>query len=325
MLRIAILTRHDDFHAYVVRHALADHQVQCSIILTDSMAYAGGMSWTPSAEVTPVVRDADGLEVAVGELDVVWWRRLTGEPQIPCTLAAGAHDLVVNDCRATLLGLLLTEFNGTWISPPETTRTAQNKLLQLKTAQRVGLRIPRTLVSQDPAQVRRFCRDVGDQVIVKTVAGAQSTPVMAGLVRPEMLTDEAVRLSPAIYQEFVPGSRHLRACCFGCEVHTALLETEALDWRYPLDADVQPYRLDEQTAAQVSRVVEELGLRMGIIDLKLTPDGAPVWLEVNPQGQFLFLEGMSTGMPLTRIFTEYLLREARQASASRMKTAAPVW
>jgi hypothetical protein len=326
MLRVAILTRHDDFHAFVVRQILEDQGVQCSIILTDSIAWDGGLSWSSSDEATPtVVRDMDGHEVAVAELHVVWWRRLTGEPRIPVALPDGAHELVVNDCRAALLGVLLTNFGGAWISHPEATRTAQNKLLQLKTAQRVGLRIPRTLVSQDPDKVRRFCRDHDGQVIVKTVAGAQGTPVMAGLVTPELLTDDSVRLSPAIYQEFIPGTRHLRVCCFGLEVRTALLETETVDWRYPLDAEVHPYRLDDQTQDRVLQVVVDLGLRMGIMDMKLAPDGTPVWLEINPQGQFVFLEGMCSGMPLARTFADFLIREANcvAASGTEMLTLSP--
>lgn len=43
---------------------------------------------------------------------------------------------------------------------------------------------------------------------------------------------------------------------------------------------------------------------MDIIDFKQNPDGGFVWLEVNPQGQFLFLEGL-TREPLTELFTDY--------------------
>jgi hypothetical protein len=316
---VAVVTRHDDFHAFVVRQVLGERPVRCSIILADSMASVGGLSWATSDRVrSGSVRDLDGDEVHVGDIDVVWWRRLTGEPRIPAKLRdEAARTLIINDCRAALMGLLLTEFRGTWISHPEATRTAHNKLVQLREAQQAGLRVPRTLVSQEPETVRRFCDAMSGRVIVKAVAGSQETPVMTGLVTPELLVDEDIRLSPAIYQEFVPGSSHLRVCCFGADVHSALLRTEALDWRYPLEADVEPYRLDDQTAQQVVTVVEKLGLRMGIVDMKLGPAGAPVWLEINPQGQFLFLEGMCSEMPLTRIFGDFLVREADRASALR--------
>jgi hypothetical protein len=315
---IAILTRHDDFHASVVGHVLAEHEVRCSIILADSMASVGGLSWATSEDVTPGrVCAADGREVVVGDVDVVWWRRMTGEPQIPARLEdEAARGLIVNDCRATLLGLLLTEFAGVWVSHPEATRTAHNKLVQLRTAQQAGLPVPRTLVSQDPQAVRRFCAASGGEVVVKAVAGSQQTPVMTGLVTPELLVDEDIRLSPAIYQDFVPGRDHLRVCCFGGEIHSALLQTDVLDWRYPLDAEVRPYELDARTADQVLTVVANLGLRMGIVDMKLDPGGTPVWLEINPQGQFLFLEGMCSELPLTRIFADFLVREAERAAVT---------
>ena len=320
MSRISIFTRTDDFHAYAIRHALAARGIRCSIVETDRLAQRGGMTWSTSGEVeSATIRDVDGEPVAVGELDLLWWRRLTGEPQLPESLHdEAARDLATRDCRATLVGLAVTEFRGTWLSHPEATRLAENKLIQLAAAREAGLRLPRTLISQDPDAVRRFCEALDYQVVAKTVAGTPKTPVMAGLVTPEMLSDEAISISPAIYQELVPGTRHLRICCFGGDMHTALLETERLDWRYPLDATVEPYELDERIARRVWEVIKRLGLGMGIVDMKVTAEGDPVWLEVNPQGQFLFLEGMCE-MPLTEIFADFL---AELAGSDVPRTAA---
>ena len=275
------------------------------------------MSWSISEEVeAATIRDVDGEEVAAGDLDAIWWRRLTGEPRLPNWLEdEAARDLVERECRATLAGLVLTEFRGVWVSHPEATRLAENKLVQLSAARRAGCRLPRTLVSQDPAAVRRFCRELGYRVIVKTVAGTPKTPVMTGRVTPELLrSDASISLCPAIYQELVPGVRHLRVCCFGEEIRTALLETDRLDWRYPLDATVEPYELDDLAADRVREVVHDLGLRMGIVDMKLAGAGEPVWLEINPQGQFLFLEGMCE-LRLLNPFTDFLVGEAELAAS----------
>ena len=51
---------------------------------------------------------------------------------------------------------------------------------------------------------------------------------------------------------------------------------------------------------------------MGVVDLKMLPSGECVWFEVNPQGQFLFLEGLAN-MPLSNEFADYLLRTANSA------------
>jgi hypothetical protein len=55
---------------------------------------------------------------------------------------------------------------------------------------------------------------------------------------------------------------------------------------------------------------------MGILDLKLGSDGELVWLEINPQGQFMFLEGMGRGIRLSRPFCDFLRTEAFKGRSS---------
>ncbi|MBK8209094.1 MAG: hypothetical protein IPK78_03240 [Rhodospirillales bacterium] len=145
---------------------------------------------------------------------------------------------------------------------------------------------------------------------------------MTGFVSDEILAEEAIRICPAIYQEFIPGTRHLRISCFGDALHAAMLETEALDWRYTMDAHVTRFELDGNTACRIRRVLTELGLRMGMVDMKLDDAGIPVWLEVNPQGQFMFLEGMCDALPLSRPFCDFLIAEARRARSIKGSRAA---
>jgi glutathione synthase/RimK-type ligase-like ATP-grasp enzyme len=51
--------------------------------------------------------------------------------------------------------------------------------------------------------------------------------------------------------------------------------------------------------------MDDLGLVFGAIDLKLTDTGKHVLLEVNPQGQFLYIE-LLTGLPISDALTEFL-------------------
>ena len=138
-----------------------------------------------------------------------------------------------------------------------------------------------------------------------------------------MVTDEHLRAtislsaSPAIYQEYIPGVDHLRINCFGDEILAFKLTTEELDWRGNLNIPCRPVELDANLKQKLLLVLELLNLRMGVIDLKLTPEGEPVWLEVNPQGQFLFLEAL-TGTPLIRVFAEFLCNQARARRQTKL-------
>lgn len=128
---------------------------------------------------------------------------------------------------------------------------------------------------------------------MKPVVGTSLQPIFTQHVDPTKLDDASIRLSPAIYQEYIEGSVHLRVNCFGESVHTASLSTQELDWRLDLTVPINAHDLDADTCRRVIAILNKMELAMGIVDLKLTPIGEPVWFEVNPQGQFLFLEGVS--------------------------------
>ncbi|WP_232066515.1 ATP-grasp domain-containing protein [Mycobacterium parmense] len=104
--------------------------------------------------------------------------------------------------------------------------------------------------------------------------------------------DAAIRLCPTMFQELIPGDRHLRVLCAGDDVHAIAVRSDQLDWRPNLDLEAQPLEIDAATVKRMQTVLAILNLRMGVFDLKLAGD-EPVFLEVNPQGQFLFMDGMA--------------------------------
>jgi glutathione synthase/RimK-type ligase-like ATP-grasp enzyme len=261
--------------------------------------------------VAPTIPTVSHGPVRIDQIDVIWWRRFYVDPQISSEVSdPDARDLIVRDGRAAFLGALLAEFKGRWVSEPDASRRAEMKPLQLVAARRVGLAVPRTLISQDPSAIRQFVADVG-AVVAKPVTGTPNAQIYTGLIDGAMLRhDRQLALCPAIYQEYVPGTHHLRVCCFGERCHSALITSSEVDWRGgPIEA--RPIETPRETERALREVLDLMGLRMGIVDMKLTDDGRPVWLELNPQGQFLFLEGLCD-MQLTRRFGEFLVNEARK-------------
>lgn len=60
--------------------------------------------------------------------------------------------------------------------------------------------------------------------------------------------------------------------------------------------------------ALLLKLMDELGLQYGTIDLKRCESGEYVFLEINPQGQFLYVE-IKAGMPITRTMAELLAHD----------------
>jgi len=316
---IAIVTFADDLHALVIQDRLRRMpETRCGIIEADRLAdHADALSWqAPVDEPSFTVSDRDGELLDVASFDAIWFRRWN-HPQrdIPPLADPAQVEVVHRSCSTTLLGGLLTSFHGTWVSTPEATRRAENKLVQLRAAQAAGFVVPRTLISQDPTAIRAFCAALPSPAVIKTVHGTPRSQLFSLRTTDDHLSDDdALRICPTIFQEYVPGHRHLRVLCCGRRSYAVQIETERLDWRLDLDTPMFPLRLEAALERQLSDVLERLGLRMGVADLKITPAGDPVWLELNPQGQFLFLEGL-TGLDLTGAFADFLRDEGLRSAA----------
>jgi hypothetical protein len=314
-MHAAIVTIKNDLHAFAVSKAMENrHGWKCDVIEADCLADTGGLNWSPDDATAPgVLPNRDGGSVPVSTLDVVWWRRFFyNQIALPADVSdPTAIDVITGDCRLSAMGVMLSDFRGAWVSHPDATRRAENKLVQLRAARAAGFRIPKTLVSQNPDRIREFAAALGGRIVVKSLTNTNHAALTAAVADIESLrSDRPLRLSPAIYQELIPGKRHLRVHGFGNEFHAALITCEELDWRYHLaDATIEQYALPPHIQSALSKVMQTLELRMGVFDLKMTPCGEIVWLEVNPQGQFLFIEGLSQ-MGITNSLVDFLVREA---------------
>jgi glutathione synthase/RimK-type ligase-like ATP-grasp enzyme len=200
-----------------------------------------------------------------------------------------------------------TSFRGKWVSHPDATVRACDKIYQLQIALKYGFRVPRTLVSQSKDEVIDFYEACAGSIIVKPLLGvAEPFLVTRQITDPFSLPEEAYSACPAIYQELIPGERHIRLNCFGQTHIAALIESQELDWRPNLKIPISIWAVPPDLADKAQKVLESLGLAMGIIDLKITPEGEIVWLEVNPQGQFLFLEPFLR-LKLSSLFARFLI------------------
>ena len=75
-----------------------------------------------------------------------------------------------------------------------------------------------------------------------------------------------------------------------------------------------PLQLPESLAMACRSLVRQLGLRFGAIDLVQAADGDYVFLEINPNGQWLWIQD-ETGLPIAEALCTTLLDPAGHAPA----------
>lgn len=285
-------------------------RVECHIIECDSVAYRDGVSYSVGDDqATDRVITSTGHSIRLGDCGLLWMRRIRANQLLAEQVTPAHRDIINSDCRGALSGLLATKFRGKWYSHPEASFRASDKVAQLQVAHDCGFRVPRTLVSQSQSDIAAFFDREGGRMIVKAVVGVAEPFLRTMLIEDlETFNSDAFAVSPAIYQEFVPGTRHLRILSYGGMSRAGIIDTPDVDWRPNLNVPIEAYVVDAALQRRIDGVLDALGLSMGVIDIKIDDAGDFVWLEVNPQGQFAFLEPL-TGQSLLRDLASFFESE----------------
>jgi glutathione synthase/RimK-type ligase-like ATP-grasp enzyme len=94
----------------------------------------------------------------------------------------------------------------------------------------------------------------------------------------------------------------------GDEILPAAVDIRKMEYKLDVRLNQQAYEchdLPAEVGEKLLALMRRLGLEYGAIDLRLTPDGEYVFLEVNPAGQFLFVEH-ACGLPVSRVLAGHL-------------------
>ncbi|UST93240.1 ATP-grasp domain-containing protein [Pseudomonas siliginis] len=307
MKPIVILTTKDDLHALVVQKRLLDkYSSPCSVIDTDDLC--GVIKVSIDVNKSKFSHAPDST-LDISKVGAVWFRRIAHKQRASFENPAQS-DTASNDWRLTILGAFLRDFEGAWVSHPISTFLAENKITQLCKAKEAGLTIPDTLISNSPEEIRRFFNINHGGLIAKPLGGTKLEQIETIKISDaNLLNEKSILAAPIIYQQLIEGTKHLRINIFGSRFFTFILESQDLDWRSNYDLKYKLYDLPDSIAQKLTGLLHSLNLKMGIVDCKVDKDGNIYFLEVNPQGQFLFLEPLA-GIPLSEHFADFLFHQA---------------
>jgi hypothetical protein len=318
---ILVVSHQEDDHTQGVLRALgwAGHDA----VLLDTAAFPRQARITQhlGSSVPRYEFATNGHRIDLRSCKVAWWRR----PQ-PFTLHDGIDPGVASftytECHEAISGLWAA-LPLTWVNPPALDETAHHKPYQLVTATKVGLPVPRTLITNDPDEARTFITEVSrERVIYKTFLATEAHWRETRIMRKEDLDLlDSLRLAPVIFQEYVPAVADIRVTVVGERLFAAAIRPApggyAVDYRMDMaGATFEPTILPAEVEAKIRALMDHLGLVYGAIDLRRTPEDEHVFLEVNPAGEWVFVEER-TGQPITNAMADLLITLDEPAVRSR--------
>ncbi len=182
--------------------------------------------------------------------------------------------------------------------------------------------VPRSLVTNDPEAVKRFAERSRNGVVIKPLTANllyEDDTYKMGWTRkltPDDLGDlRGIDVTAHLIQDWVEKTWDCRAILVGDEVFAVVIhagsEPARVDWRSDYSAlSYEVIDLPQAVVNSLRSIMNELGLVYGAFDLSVSndSDSEVFWfLEINPGGQYGFLEG-ATGIPITDSLARFLAK-----------------
>jgi len=240
----------------------------------------------------------------------------------PSTFVSSDDELdkpyLYNERRHFFEGVYLSLNDCKWINPIFNTYAGERKLMQLSLAKKIGLFIPETIVTNKLVKAKLFLSRNENSIVKPISHGLQqrgnvfysiyTSSISLNHFKELELTDTFD--TPIYLQKKIPNELDIRVTIIGKTMFSVSIEkdnTEEVDWRKPhIRKTYKEHPLPQNIPEKLLLINKQLGLVYSAIDLILTPNGQYVFLEVNPVGEWGWIE-KEVGCKITNTLIKELL------------------
>lgn len=299
---IVVVTSADDATADYLCKRLAAGPHEHVRINTEHAATETQVSLSPSGSL---ILQANGVAVEPEQVTGIWLRRPRPIRFAAPDPAEAAH--AAREWSEALEGFLAHVPLTSWVNHPSVNSAASRKLEQLTRARQHSLRIPSTIVTQDPDIAISFLQRHG-RVIVKPLSFGyveRDTPTGDSIVFTHSISTadilkhgSEIRACPVLLQEEIDKSADVRVNYIDGRTHATRLTRADSSSRQIVDIrrdnmngvsyDTIPLPTGVGTA--IHALMTSYGLRFAALDFAIDDEGNWIFFEVNPNGQWAWLD-----------------------------------
>jgi len=264
--------------------------------------------WSGTIETTSTTLD-------LADVRTIYYRRPT-DFSFPEGIPAGDLTFAKAEARRAFGGLLFS-MPVRWVNHPSRVADAEFKPYQLDVARKCGLKIPSTLLTDDPNKARYFC-DSHAAVVYKPLSAANIIAddsvalIFTSRVSADEVDNADVAVTMNMFQEWIPKSYDVRVTVFGSRMFGVAIYADTadsyLDWRIDYTSlRYECVKVPTSVSAGVLAYLKRFGLLYGAFDFAVARDDW-YFLECNANGQYGWVEA-ETGLPMTAALAEPLTCE----------------
>lgn len=325
---ILIITNKEDIHPTPVIEHLIRKEVPFFRLNTEALLSDYDFEWSCNSTDGDDFRISNihtGLEAYGHEINSVWERR----PLVPTELRfqnrkeINRHNL--KEAHGFLSFLLYYLGNRYSLGHHLYDRSSASKMLQLRLAHDLGMRTPDTCFSNNKSAIEKFSKRY-DKVCLKSIDNdniwfedeLKEHVLYSQAVRSEALLalpEDSFSQTVSYLQNYIDKDFELRITVVGTHIFACRIDSQnmgkdygQIDWRQGLDHGMVHSKFDLPSSVSdfCKAFLERLHLNFGCFDFIVTPDKEYIFLECNPNGQWLWIE-QETGLKISKCIADTLI------------------
>lgn len=323
---ILIITNKEDAHPTPVLEILNKNNVPVFRLNTEALLTDYQFCWRNDSKSCDfyIKNIHNNLEIYGSKIKAVWDRRPANPAELPIKIDEEIDKYNLKEALGFMRFLRFYIKDIFSIGSIVNDRTASSKMLQTKIAQELGFLVPDTCFSNVKKDIVNFVQNY-DDVILKNIGGDdifyEEKDLYYAFYSKKVKSADIVKVpeksfiqSANYIQNYIEKLYELRitVVCdkvFACKIDSQFLDedTGKIDWRQGYDYGLKHsvYDLPKDIENKCLLFLQQMGLNFGCFDFIVTPGGEYVFLECNPNGQWLWIEE-ETGMKISEAIAKAL-------------------
>ncbi len=207
-----------------------------------------------------------------------------------------------NERKHFFEGLYLSLQKAKWINPMFETHIAERKIFQLNQANQIGLKTPESVITNNPSTAHKFLQKNQKSIIKPISNGLQVVDedvysIYTSDIDKDFFKDykqSELFETPVYLQERIENKSDIRVVIIGEKLFAIRIDKSdklEVDWRKPeIIKTYNNVTLPKKLCKLLIDFNKSFGLIYSAIDLIEKPNGEFIFLEINPVGEWVWLE-----------------------------------
>lgn len=258
------------------------------------------------------------------DIAAVWYRRAYNMGNgLREELDPKFYGAAMGEVRNTLFGFL-ESIDAYSLGKPSVYRRLDSKEEQLKIADKIGLKIPETAITNNPEEARQFVLK-HKNVVAKMQTGFAiyedgiESVVFTNVINEEKLEElDTLLYCPMQFQRKIEKKKELRITIVGRDVYAFEIDSQQsekakIDWRKDgvnlIDKWI-PTELPTDIEAKLLELLDVYNVDYGAIDMIVSPEDEYYFIEINSAGEFFWLDNLTEENQISKSIADLLCDKA---------------